>query len=903
MINLDKEYNPEKSVFIIDGHSMIYRAYFALINSGLKNSEGFHTFAIFGFMRILFKLMKRFKPQYLIISFDKGKPTFRHKIFSEYKATRPKMPDDMRAQIPEIKNMLKSYGIPQVEADGFEADDIIAQLSGKFEKKEKNVYIVTRDKDLSQVITDRIKVLQPEHKQSAEDFTLMDKKAVKKKYGFPAENIADYLSLTGDASDNIPGVKGVGPKTAEKLIKEHKTLINLYDNIDKIKEDKVKEKLLDNKDNAFLSYELIKLNRKVPLDISFEDCKIQQPDKKKVIKLFEKFEMQSLLKDLNWLEEKSKKTDYKIIDTEDKLKKLAAELKKAKIFSFDTETDSQFPIQASLVGLSFSFKEFSAYYIPVGHADLLYANQVSMDLIKKYIKPILESDESCIIGQNLKYDYLVMKNYDIHLNNIYFDTMVASYLLNPTKIRHNLDTLAESFLGYKMTTFKEVVGKLKDFSEVPIEKACEYSCEDADITFRLYNILNKKIKDIKIESLFKKIDIPLIKVLAEMEAGGVKIDPVKLNGLNKIISTKLTGLTAQIHKEAEEVFNINSTKQLAHILFEKLGLPAGKKGKTGYSTNIDVLKDLRNSHPIANPLIEYRKLNKLENTYIEALPKMINPKTKRIHTSFSQTTTATGRLSSSDPNLQNIPIRDELGKKIREAFIPEKGNLLLSADYSQIELRILAHIAGDELLIDAFKKDQDIHSRTCMELYNISEDEVTPELRRIAKIINFGIIYGMSAFGLSKELNIEMYQANEFIENYFNKYKGIKDYIEKTKNDIQTKAYVENIFKRRRYLPNMARYSKQQTAFVLRAATNTPIQGTSADLIKIAMIDIHNEFIAKKIRSKMILQVHDELLFDVIPEEKDIIQKIATEKMENVYEFKVPIKVDINFGKNWGEAH
>ncbi len=903
MINLDNEYNPEKSVFIIDGHSMIYRAYFALINRPLINSKGFNTSAIFGFMRILLKLIKRFKPQYLIISFDKGKPVFRHKIFSEYKATRPKMPDDMRAQIPEIKNMLKLYGIPQIEADGFEADDIIAQLSIKFEKKEKNVYIVTRDKDLSQVVTDRIKVLQPEHKQSAEDFTLMDKKAVKKKYGFPAENIADYLSLTGDASDNIPGVKGIGPKTAQKLIKEFKTLISLYDNIDKMQEDKVKEKLLHNKDNAFLSYELIKLNHEVPLDLSFEDCKIQQPDKEKVTKLLEKFEIKSLLKDLNWLEEQSKKTDYKIVDTEDKLKKLAAELKKVKLFSFDTETDSQFPIRASLVGLSFSFEEFSAYYIPVGHADLLYANQVSMDLIKKYIKPILESSESSIIGQNLKYDYLVMKNYDIHLNNIFFDTMVASYLLNPTKIRHNLDTLAANFLGYNMTTFKEVVGKLKDFSEVAIEKACEYSCEDADITLRLHNILVKKIKDIKIESLFEKIDIPLIKVLAEMEASGVKIDPDKLNKLNKTISSKLTGLTAQIHKEAEEVFNINSTKQLAHILFEKLGLPAGKKGKTGYSTDIDVLKDLQNSHSIVAPLIEYRKLNKLENTYIEALPKMINPETKRIHTSFSQTTTATGRLSSSDPNLQNIPIRDEFGKKIREAFIPEKGSLLLSADYSQIELRILAHIAEDELLIDAFKKDQDIHSRTCMELYNIPEDKVTPELRRIAKIINFGIIYGMSAFGLSKELNIEMYQANEFIENYFNKYKGIKKYIEKTKNDIKTKSYVENIFGRKRYLPNMSRYSKQQTAFVLRAATNTPIQGTSADLIKIAMIDIHNEFTAKKIRSKMILQVHDELIFEVIPEEKDMVQKIASEKMENVYEFKVPIKVDINFGKNWGEAH
>lgn len=900
-----KNYDPEKSVFIIDGHSMIYRAYFAFINRPLINSQGFNTSAIFGSMRILLKLIKQYHPQYLIVSFDTGKPNFRHKLFKNYKATRKEMPDDLIPQIDEIKKMLKLFGIPQIEVDGFEADDVIAQLSRTLKKDDNMIYIISKDKDLLQLVNNHTKILQPENKQNQQDFILMDTEQVSEKYGFEPEYIVDFLSLTGDTSDNIPGVKGIGPKGAEKLITEYKTIENIYDHMDKIKNDNIKNKLIIDKDNAFLSKKLILLNQDVPLSLDWPALKIQSPQKDELIDFFDKFEInKTVLNELDWFGQHTEKSiEYEIIDTENKLKQLLKEMKKHNKISFDTETDSQNPIEANLVGISLSFESNKAYYIPLGHSNLFNSQQISLEMMKKHLRPFLESDNIHLIGQNIKYDFIVCYKHEIYLNNINFDTMVASYLLNPTKTRHNLNELAQYFLGHTMISYNELVNKNQTFADVPIEKAKDYSCEDADITYQLYDILKKKIKELHMESLFEKIDIPLIKILATMEINGIKVDTLKLKKLDQVITKKFTEQQSEIHKLAGEVFNINSTKQLARILFEKLELPAEKKGKTGLSTDIEVLKNLQQHHPIAKHLIEYRTLYKLKTTYIDTLPLMINSKTKRIHTSFSQTTTATGRLSSSDPNLQNIPIRDELGKQIREAFIPEKGHLILSADYSQIELRILAHIADDKLLIDAFNKDQDIHSRTMMELNNISEEDVTPELRRYAKIINYGIIYGMSGFRLAKELNISVKEANDFIDNYFLKYKGIKNYIEDVKEKINEKGYIENLFGRRRYLPDMSRFSKQQQGFVIRTAINTPIQGTAADLIKLAMIEIYNEFHNKKLKSKMLLQVHDELLFEVLQEEKDTVYKIVKEKMETVYTFKVPIKVDINFGNNWGEAH
>lgn len=903
MEDIIKNYNQEKSVFIIDGHSMIYRAYYAFIKRPLMNSKGMNTSAIFGFLRMLIKFIKVFKPKYLIISFDTGKPNFRHTLFTEYKATRKKMPEDLIPQIPELKKIIKLLGIPQIEVAGYESDDSIAKIAKDFAEQDYKSFIITKDKDLLQLVEDKINILQPETGNEGDSFVLIDNKKVIETYDLEPKNIIDFLSLTGDTSDNIPGVKGIGPKSATDLIKQFKTIENLYEHLDEVHSKPVKEKLITNKENAFLSKKLIRLALDIDLKLKSTDLLIKDPDKDEIIKEFEKLEIKTLLKDLNWLDNFSKEKKYELVNTIEKFTSFIKQLKEHKIFAFDTETDSHLPVSANLVGMSFSFKANEGYYIPVGHAAMLGSEQLSLKDVQKDLAGILSSEEYAIIGQNVKFDYLVMLNHGIEIKNIHFDTMVASYLINPTKTRHNLSELALHYLGYKMITFKEVVGKKKNFSEVTIEDAANYSIEDADITFQLYYLLNDKIKELNLNKIYYEIDLPLIKVLADIEQNGVKIDVNTLQHLNKIVDEKLKNLTADIYNEAGEKFNINSTKQLSVILFEKLGLNPGRKGKTGLSTDIEVLQDLQNSHSIAKLLIDYRTLYKLKTTYIETLPEMVNPKTKRIHTCFSQTTAATGRLSSSDPNLQNIPIRDEFGKKIREAFVADNNQYILSADYSQIELRILAHIAEDEVLMDAFKKDEDIHTRTIMELYNISKEEVTPEQRRMAKIINYGVIYGMSAFGLSKALTIGVDEAKVFINNYFIRYKGIKIYIDKIKKDIEEKGYVENIFGRRRYLPDMSNISKLQKGFIIRTAVNTPIQGTAADLIKLAMIAINNELIKHQLKSKMILQVHDELLFEVLPEEKDIMLKIVKDKMENIYKFKIPIRVDINLGKNWGEVH
>ncbi len=900
------EVDNKNSIFIIDGHSLIYRAYYAMIRRPLINKKGMNTSAVYGFLRILFHLIKKFSPRYMVVSFDTGRKNFRHKMFKEYKETRKKMPDDLQEQIPYIKKIIKYIGICQIEVENFESDDVIAYITKKFKGK-NNIYIVSKDKDLLQLVSDKVQTIQTADKQSKEEFKIMTSEDVINKYGINPENIIDYLSLTGDTADNIPGVKGVGPVAATKLIKEFSTLENIYKNIDKITNKSLKEKLITYKDDAFLSKSLIKLNTDdFKLDLKLEDFELKTPNKEKILEIFQELDIKSLLKEIDWFKEFSEtnKFDYKAILTETDLNELIETIKEKKLISFDTETDSKHPVSANLVGISVSFEEKKAYYIPVAHKDFFSSRQLDKETVISKLKDILESSDIKIIGQNLKYDYIVMKNHGIELNNLYFDTMLASYIINPTKTRHNLDDLAANYLGYNMIAYKTVVGKKKDFSEVTIEEACKYSGEDADITLRLYNILNPEIKKLKIEDLYYKIDLPLIKVLAKMEMAGIKIDTLKLAKLNKSLSKKLDDLTFKIYKEAGEMFNINSPKQLAHILFEKLKLPAAKKGKSGVSsTDVGVLTDLKNIHPIAEYLLEYRTLNKLINTYINVLPKMINPKTKRIHTSFNQTVTATGRLSSSDPNMQNIPVRDEIGRDIRKAFVSEGDNILLSADYSQIELRILAHIAEDKVLIEAFKNNEDIHTRTVMELYNLKKDEVTPEMRRMAKVINYGVIYGMSSFGLAKELDISVKDAQEFIDNYFLRYKGIKNYIENIKEKIQKDGFIENLFGRKRYLPDLNGLPKQQQNFIIRTAINTPIQGTAADLIKIAMIELDKYFSKNKFKSKMLLQVHDELIFEVTPDELDKVKKIVKEKMENVYKFKVPITADIGYGKNWAEAH
>jgi len=806
----------EKRIYIVDGHSLIYRAYYAFIRRPLLNSKGFNTSAIFGFLRMILRIIKVLSPKYMVVSFDTGKPNFRHKIYTEYKETRKKMPDDLKAQVPILKNLTKLFGIPQIEVDGYESDDVIGKLALDYSKNGFKVFIITKDKDLFQLVDKNIFILQPETVKSNEEFIEFNSEKVIEKFGVSANSILDFLALTGDTSDNIPGVQGVGPVAAKKLINMYKSIENIYDNIDKIEPEGLREKLIKDKENAFLSKKLIRLALDLDLKYDVEDFKISEPDKDEIVKILNELDIKSLLKELGWdshISDESKKIKYMVIDTEEKFEKLLNDMEKRKLFALDTETDSIDPISANLVGISISMEKGVAYYIPVGHSQFISPKQLSLKMVVEKLKKILNSKDYKVIGQNIKYDYLVLRRYGIDIANIYFDTMVASYLINPTMNRHNLDELSMKYLSHKMITYKELLGKeykKKSFTEVPIDKAAEYSGEDADITFQIYEILSKEIEKLHLSQLYSKLDIPLIKVLADMELNGVKIDTTQLLKLSQIVSEQLDKLTKDIYKEAGEVFNINSPKQLSSVLFEKLNLPSFRKGKTGKSTDVQVLEKLKNHHPIAEKLLNYRSLNKLLSTYIEVLPKMINSETGRIHTSFSQTTTATGRLSSSNPNLQNIPIRDEMGRKIREAFVAEKDNLILSADYSQIELRILAHIAGDEVLVDAFRNGEDIHNRTVMEIYQVDKNNITPELRRMAKVINYGVSYGMGPHNLSQQLNITHKEAEEFIEKYFNRYKGIKKYMDDTKKRVEENGYVENIFGRRRYLPDMSKMSNHK---------------------------------------------------------------------------------------------
>lgn len=901
-----KDLEENRKLYIIDAHSMIYRAYYVFIRRPLINSKGFNTSAIYGFLRMLFRLIKNFNPLYLVTSYDTGKPSFRNEIFVDYKKSRKKMPDDLIAQLPIIKKVINLFGIYSLEIEGFESDDVIASLAKKFSEKNFEVYIISKDKDLAQLVNDKIFLIQPvETKKGTTDFEILDRNAVLEKYKVEPEYIVDFLALTGDNVDDIPGVKGVGPVAAAELLKEFKTIENIYNNIDKISSNSLKEKLLKDKDNAFLSKELVKLNCDIDLNLSEDDLKIRPPKKEEILKIFDELEIKTLLKDVEWFDRFSKSggKEYILVNEIDLFENLLNEISNSEIIAVDTETDSIDPNSASLVGISIAVKKNKAYYIPVGHLSLLATKQLDKSYVIEKLKPYLESENLKIVGQNIKYDYIILKREGIELNNIYFDTMVGSYLLNPTKTRHNLNELALHFLGYKMISYNEVVGKGKTFREVPPERAYEYSAEDADISLQLFDIIYKKLKESGLLELYYEIDIPLIKVLADMEMTGVKIDTKIIKEIDKEITTRLNELTSIIYKEAGEVFNINSPQQLSRILFDKLKLPVVKKGKIGESTDVDVLFQLKKFHPIAEFLIEYRSLNKLKTTYIDILPGMINPKTGRVHTTFSQTTTATGRLASSNPNLQNIPIRDYYGKKLREAFIAENGNLILSADYSQIELRILAHLADDEVLIESFKRNEDIHNRTVKEIYNIDKKDITPELRRIAKVINYGVAYGISAYGLAQDLEIDVSEANNIIKKYFERYKGIANYIERMKKFIEENNYVENLFKRKRYMPDIKSASKEQKAFIIRTAINTPVQGTAADLIKVAMIRIFNEFKKRNLKSKMILQVHDELVFEVFPKELEEVKEIVKDKMENAIKLKVPLVVDIKYGKNWAEAH
>ena len=880
---------PKKRLFLIDGNSFCYRAYYAI--RSLTNSKGQPTNAIYGFVTMLNKIVKDNSPDMLAVAFDLKGPTFRHKKYEEYKIHRKPMPDDLSGQIPHIKEVVRAYNIPIYEVEGYEADDVLATLAKKAEERDIETFIVTGDKDALQLVNSHIKVYSP-HKEGF----IYDAKRVKETYGVEPDRMIDIMSLMGDLTDNIPGVKGIGEKTAVELIGEFGSLDNLLKNVDKVKSESRKKMLKDNIEMAKLSRELAVLDMDVPIKIDFKELELKEPDQVRLMELFKELEFKSLLKDVTPRDKLD--STYELIDSEKKFGAIVSKLKELKEFAFDFETTSEDPMLAQLVGVSFSWKIGEAHYVPM----LKYLKR---DAVLEKLKPVFEDDKIKKIGQNIKYEYVVLANYAIKLRGISFDTMVASYLLNPSKLNHNLEDISLEYLNHKLTTpIEELLGKGKNaitMDKVDVDKVGQYCCEDSDVTLRLKKILEKEISAKDLDGLLYDVEIPLIEVLAIMEINGVEIDKDYLSDLSKEMEGKLARLTKHIYKIAGEEFNINSPKQLSKILFEKLKLPIVKKTKTGISTNEEVLVKLAAKHELPALLLEYRELAKLKSTYVDSLPALINPKTGKVHTSFNQTVTATGRLSSSDPNLQNIPIKTEEGRKIRKAFIASgKNNVLLSADYSQIELRILAHLSGDKHLIEAFKEGRDIHAFTASLVFGIEEKDVTSEMRNMAKTVNFGIIYGMSPYGLSQSLKIDVDKAKNFIDAYFERYPDVREYLEGLIAEAREKGFVTTLLGRRRYIPEINSQDMRIRQFAERTAINTPIQGSAADVIKVAMIAI-NAKLSKDIVSRMTLQVHDELVLDVPKEELKKVCEIVKDGMEKVIKLNVPVEAHIEVGKNWLE--
>ena len=898
-IKSQKEAPPEKTLYLIDGTAYVYRAYHAI--RGLSNSKGLPTNAAFGFTRMLLKLIQDRSPAYLVMLFDAKGPTFRHERYPEYKANRPPMPEDLSVQIPLIKKIVQGFRLPEFEKPGFEADDLIGTLSRMAEAAGFSVIMVTGDKDFIQLVTDKSIIWDP-----MKDETI-DQTAVKQKFGVEPHQMVDVMGLSGDAVDNIPGVPGIGPKTALALIQAFRSMNELYNRVDSITKKKQKENLVRFKDQAFLSRELVTIKTDVPLTCDLEDFTFQDPDTAVLSQLFKELEFRQLQQAFP-VQTDLRQKDYTAILNKESLNDLVARLETAELIALDTETTSQNPMLAELVGLSFSMTPDEAYYIPCGHDYLGAPQQLNLIEVLQKLKPVLKNPKIKKVGQNIKYDWLVFVRNGIDLQGVIFDTMLASYLINPSKRAHSLDQIALDFLDHKTITYADVVGKGKKdrgFGQVPIDKAVPYACEDADITLMAKNVLEPKLQEFGLFDLFNEVEMPLVPVLMRMEKTGVSVDTDKLRELSKSFEQRLEGLESRIYAVAGEEFNIKSSQQLGHILFEKLNLPVQKKTrkKTGYSTDVNVLTVLARHHELPALVLEHRTLAKLKSTYADALMDLINPETGRIHTSYNQTVAATGRLSSSDPNLQNIPIRTDDGREIRRAFIPREDWLLVSADYSQVELRILAHYSDDGILIQAFLNNEDIHARTAAEVFQTDPSAITPELRRQAKAINFGIIYGMSAYGLSQQLEISQKMAKTYIDNYFTRYNGVRRYMDQIIKEASRDKKTTTLLGRVRFLPDINSPNHNVRQFAQRTAINTPIQGTAADLLKLAMIRIDAVFREKHLQSAMILTVHDELVFEVPPDELEEVKTLVKDVMEGVWELKAPLKVNVEWGRNWAEVH
>jgi len=924
-----------KKFVIIDALALAYKAYFALMRRPLVTKKGEPSSAVFGFVNQLFKILETNKPDYIAVAFDSKEKTFRHEKYEKYKANREEMPDDLIPQIDRIKQIIAALNIPVYIMPRFEADDIIGSAARKAEKEGLDCLVITPDKDFNQIISDKIKIARSS--KITDEIIIWDKKYFTEQFGFKdPKQMIDYLALVGDASDNIPGVKGVGEKTAIPLIQKYGSIEELYEHLDEISSESVKNKLAVNKENAFISKDLATIDCKVDLEFDFENAKFTPPDFDRIKEIFVDLEFKTLYNkflsiysgkspeapeqtiafpELTELKTFNKENaTYKLIVTDKEAEELAKKLAATDLFVFDTETDSLDALGLNLAGASFALKPNEAYYVainPFEHNNSdLFSKQVDDRLpLEEFIrifKPVLENKKIKKVCQNAKFDFAVMRTFGINVKNLYFDTMLASYIIDPDE-KHGMDDLAQKYLNYKPIPLSDLIGAKKDptkIFDVPLDTISDYSCEDSDITFQLYNIFEKKLKEDGLEKIAYDIEFPLVNVLEDMEREGITIDKSVLSILSKDYQILLDNYTREIYKCSGTEFNINSPKQLQEVLFGKLGLATGKKTKTGFSTDAKSLDMLRGSHEIIDILLSYREVQKLKSTYTDALPKLIRKDTGRIHTSFSQTTAVTGRLSSIEPNLQNIPIRTEMGRELRKAFIPrDKDHLILSADYSQIELRIMAAICGDEALGAAFKNHEDIHTSTAALVFMVDKADVTPEMRRRAKEVNFGILYGIGPFGLKTRLGITQTHAKEIIDTYFNTFKRVKYFIDGSVEKARIKGYAETLLGRRRYLLNINSNNRMVKQFEERVAVNMPIQGTAADMIKIAMINIHKGIEKKKLKTKMVLQVHDELLFDVYKEEIDEVKILVKELMESALKLSVPIVAEIGIGENWLDAH
>ncbi|MGB8951875.1 MAG: DNA polymerase I [Candidatus Aminicenantales bacterium] len=891
MMNGDK-------IFLIDGNSLLYRSYYAIQH--LSTSQGFPTNAIFGFINILRKFMEKEKPRYLGIVFDTPGPTFRHEVFKEYKAHRKPMPEDLVQQVPVLKQIIQAFNIPIFEYEKYEADDVLGSLAGEASAHKCQTVIVTTDKDLFQLVDKTTAVYNPAKEM------YLDEQKVKEFFGAFPSQVVDVLALWGDPSDNIPGVPGIGEKTSKKLINQFGSLENLLKNLGQIKNPKLKEKIEQNLDALRLSQKLATIEKELDIPFRLHDFAVSEPNDKEILRLYQELEFSSLLSEHLKSPKKAPKK-YTVVFKEKELQEQVERMKRAKFLSLDTETDSVSPTQAHLVGISFSLEPGEAFYLPLGHDYPGATTQIPKEKALRLLRDVLQDPKIKKIGQNIKYDLIILKREEISLEGIDLDTMVLSYLLEPNWGKHNLNKLALHYLQAKSIPYHEVVGKGKNeltMNRVEIEKVTPYACQDADFAFELSQILWPRVKEKKLDTLYREIEKPLIEVLAEMEMAGVKIDAEALKGLSVELEAELSLLEKKIYETSGVKFNINSPQQLAHILFNKMNLPPSRKTKItrGYSTSINILQELAPLHPIARYALDYRQLSKLKSTYADALPLLINPETGRIHTSYNQTVAATGRLSSSNPNLQNIPARGEMGKRFRQAFIPEKGCLFLTADYSQIELRVLAHLSEDPALVESFLHDRDIHEETALRVFGTTSSLYKEEQRRKAKVINFSIIYGTSAFSLAKELQTSTSEAQKFIDRYYEKYPKVQEFLEKIVEEAKSCGFSKTLFGRIRQVPELKQSENSIRQAGRRIALNTPIQGSAADLMKKAMIDIWRELHRQNLQTQMILQVHDELVFEVPGREKAEVEGIVKERLEHVFPLKIPLKVQLGWGPNWAEA-